>query len=104
MQATFLTYIKAKAAPAPKAITKPKSLKVSVDSFLKMFTANQQVLLREKMKYDDFVGEIAKREAKTYEFNAEGLPILSDSDADKKEAKRLIDAYNNTIEAVYLPK
>jgi hypothetical protein len=104
MQATFLTYIKAKAAPVPKAITKPKSLKVSVDSFLKMFTANQQVLLRGKMKYSDFVGEIAKREAKTYEFNAEGLPILSDSEADKKEAKRLIDAYNNTIEAVYLPK
>ena len=104
MQSTFLTYVKAKAAPEPRAIISPKSVKVSVDSFLKMFTENQQKLLKKKMKYDEFVMEILVRESEKYEFNDIGMPILKDSDKDKKEAKRLIANYDNTIKAVYLNK
>lgn len=103
MQSTFLTYVIAKAAPEPRAIISPKSVKVSVDSFLKMFTENQQKLLKTKMKYDEFMSEIMLRESGKYEFNEGGMPILKDSDKDKKEAKRLIANYNNTIKAVYLP-
>ena len=102
MKSTFITYIKARAQSEPKAIINPKSVSVSINSFLKMFTDRQQGIIKPKMKYDEFLQEIAARENMDYSFTDEGMPILSDSNADKQLAEQLINNYNSTIQAVYI--
>ncbi len=67
-----------------------------------MFTDRQQGIIKPKMKYDEFLQEIAARENMDYSFTDEGMPILSDSNADKKLAEQLINNYNSTIKAVYI--
>jgi cobaltochelatase CobS len=103
MQSTFITYIKAIAAPEPRALQNPKSVKVSVDSFLEMFTERQQKLLKPAMKYDEFLKLIKDKEAMQYKFDEDGKPMLIDSTSEKNLSKELIRKYDKTIKASYIP-
>ena len=101
MKRTFLEYLKIKNDPN-SLVTKPKNLKLTLDSFLEIFTDKQREILKEAMNYDEFVKIAKAKESKTYKFAADGNPILTDTKEEIERSKQLIEAYNKTIKAIYV--
>jgi len=101
MKRTFLEYLKIKNDPN-SLVTKPKNLKLTLDSFLEIFTDKQREILKEAMNYDEFVKIAKAKESKTYKFAADGNPVLTDTKEEIERSKQLIEAYNKTIKAIYV--
>lgn len=101
MKRTFLEYLKIKNDPN-SLVTKPKNLKLTLDSFLEIFTDKQREILKEAMNYDEFVKIAKAKESKTYKFAADGNPVLTDTEEEINKSKELIEAYNKTIKAIYV--
>ena len=101
MKRTFLEYLKIKNDPN-SLVTKPKNLKLTLDSFLEIFTDKQRETLKAAMNYDEFVKIAKAKESKTYKFAADGNPVLTDTEEEVEKSKQLIEAYNKTIKAIYV--
>ena len=101
MRRTFIEYLKIKADPN-SVLTRPKDLKLALDSFLEIFTDKQREFLKKEMNYDEFVSVIKGKQDKTYKFDAEGNPILSDTEDEITKSQELIKAYNATTKAIYI--
>ena len=101
MKRTFLEYLKIKKDPN-SLVTKPKNLKLTLDSFLEIFTDKQRDILKSAMNYDEFVKIAKAKESKTYKFAADGNPVLTDTKEEVEKSKELIEAYNKTIKAIYV--
>ena len=101
MKRTFLEYLKIKNDPN-SLVTKPKNLKLTLDSFLEIFTDKQRETLKSAMNYDEFVKIAKAKESKTYKFAADGNPVLTDTEEEVEKSKQLIEAYNKTIKAIYV--
>lgn len=101
MKRTFLEYLKIKNDPN-SLVTKPKNLKLTLDSFLEIFTDKQRETLKAAMNYDEFVKIAKAKESKTYKFAADGNPVLTDTEEEINKSKQLIEAYNKTIKAIYV--
>jgi len=101
MKRTFLEYLKIKNDPN-SLVTKPKNLKLTLDSFLEIFTDKQRETLKSAMNYDEFVKIAKAKESKTYKFAADGNPVLTDTKEEVEKSKQLIEAYNKTIKAIYV--
>ncbi len=101
MKRTFLEYLKIKNDPK-SLVTKPKNLKLTLDSFLEIFTDKQRETLKAAMNYDEFVKITKAKESKTYKFAADGNPVLTDTEEEVEKSKQLIEAYNKTIKAIYV--
>lgn len=101
MKRTFLEYLKIKNDPN-SLVTKPKNLKLTLDSFLEIFTDKQRETLKSAMNYDEFVKIAKAKESKTYKFAADGNPVLTDTEEEVEKSKELIEAYNKTIKAIYV--
>jgi len=101
MKRTFLEYLKIKNDPN-SLVTKPKNLKLTLDSFLEIFTDKQRETLKAAMNYDEFVKIAKAKESKTYKFAADGNPVLTDTKEEVEKSKQLIEAYNKTIKAIYV--
>jgi hypothetical protein len=90
LKATYEVYRNVKDNPTNNtAIKEPKTLKNGFDSFLNLFKPDQIIQLKEAMDYDNFMNLVDVKNS---------LPIDDlDTKSEMDEAKRIIDAYNQTM-------
>ena len=102
MKRTFIEYVRAKNNPESIIRCCPKSLIVSLNSFLEIFTPTQRDIIKFAMEYDDFVATIKARQDKKYKFDADNNPIMKDTKEEIELSDRLVANYEATSESILI--
>ena len=100
MKRTFIEYVRAKNTPDSIIRFCPKSIIVTLNSFLEIFTENQRDIIKDKMLYDDFVSTIKSRQDKKYKLDAEMNPIMDDTQAELDLSNSLVTTYEANTKSI----
>ena len=100
MKRTFIEYVRAKNTPDSIIRFCPKSIIVTLNSFLEIFTENQRDIIKDKMLYDDFVSTIKLRQDKKYKLDGEMNPIMDDTQAELDLSNSLVTTYEANTKSI----
>ena len=100
MKRTFIEYVRAKNTPDSIIRFCPKSIIVTLNSFLEIFTENQRDIIKDKMLYDDFVSTIKLRQDKKYKLDGEMNPIMDDTQAELDLSNSLVTTYESNTKSI----
>ena len=104
MKRTFIEYTRAIHSKDSIIRFCPKSLIVTLNSFLEIFTETQRQVIKAAMNYDVFVATIRTREAKRYKFDAENNPIMTDTKTEKSTSETLVLNYERATPSILICK
>ncbi len=100
MKRTFIEYARSKRDTRSIIQYCPKSVILSLNSFLEIFTPRQRDVIKTAMRYDDFVSTAKDRQDRKYKFNERNEPIMSDTDAEKTLSDSLVNDYEARTESI----
>ena len=102
LKRTFIEYIRAKNTPDSIIRFCPKSIIVTLNSFLEIFTENQRDTIKIAMEYDSFIATIKSRQDKKYKLDADMNPIMNDTPEEIERSDKIVKDYEATTESIII--
>jgi cobaltochelatase CobS len=100
MKRTFIEYTRAKRDKDSIIRFCPKSVIVSLNSFLEIFTERQRDIIKTAMEYDEFVKTAKSKQDRKYKFNNYNEPIMNDTPDEQTLSDTLVNDYEARTESI----
>jgi bifunctional pyridoxal-dependent enzyme with beta-cystathionase and maltose regulon repressor activities len=100
MKRTFIEYARSKNNKDSIIQYCPKSVIVSLNSFLEIFTERQRDIIKTAMEYDEFVKSAKSKQDRKYKFNKLNEPIMKDTADEQTLSDTLVNEYEARTESI----